>query len=146
MMLATRMMRIHRVFLHTTFQRMQLYGQNRRVSIVVIEEILLFKVVGLILRLGFKDGCHEHIPLVKSGEPRLPMNSAKRNADEGAYSHIGHDYSSFFSADITQAKNGELLNVAYFTRLRFTYTLCLSTRLHFSDRLIILPVVVSIEF
>ena len=76
------------------------------------------------------------------------MNSAKRNADEGTYSHIGHDYSSFFSADITQAKNGELLDVAYFTRLRFTYTLCLSTRLQlrFSDRLIILPVVISIEF
>ena len=61
---------------------------------------------------------------------------------------LGHVYTTFFSADITQAKNGELLNVAYFTRMRDTYTLCLSTwlNLRFSDRLIILPVVVSIEF
>ena len=60
------------------------YGQNGGVSIVVIEEILLFKVAGPILRCGrfdFEDGCHEHIPLVKSGELRLPVNSAEKNAD-----------------------------------------------------------------
>ena len=33
-----------------------------------IEEILLFNVVGLMLRNGFQDACYEHIPLVKSGE------------------------------------------------------------------------------
>ena len=60
---------------------MLLYGPNGRVSIVVIGEILLFKVVGLMLRFGFEDGCHEHIPLVKSGELRLPVNSAEKNAD-----------------------------------------------------------------
>ena len=27
-------------------------------------EILLFKIVGLLLRLGFEDACYEHIPLV----------------------------------------------------------------------------------
>ena len=40
------------------------YGQNGRVSIVVMEEILLFKVVNLLLRLGFEDACYEHMPLV----------------------------------------------------------------------------------
>ena len=39
-----------------------------RVSIVDIEEILLFNVVGLMLCTGFKDACYEYIPLVKSGE------------------------------------------------------------------------------
>ena len=58
-----------------------MYGQNGRFSIVVIEEILFFKVVGLTLRFGFEDGCHEHMPLVKSGELRLPVNSAEKNAD-----------------------------------------------------------------
>ena len=45
---------------------MKLYGQIVRVSIVVIEDILLFSVVGSILRTGFEDGCYERIPLVKS--------------------------------------------------------------------------------
>ena len=65
-MLSTRIIHIYRVFLYTTFQRMLLYGQNRRVS--DIEEILLFKVVGLMLRTGFEDTCYELVPLVKSGE------------------------------------------------------------------------------
>ena len=81
MILATRMIHIHLVFLYSTFQRMLLYDQNGRVSIVVMEEILLFKVVGLMLHLVFEDGCYEHIPLVKSREPRLPMNSAIKKAD-----------------------------------------------------------------
>ena len=51
---------------------MLLYGQNRRVS--DIEEILLFKVVGLMLRTGFEDTCYELVPLVKSGEDN--QNSA----------------------------------------------------------------------
>ena len=81
MILATRMIHLHLVFLYSTFQRMLLYDQNGRVSIVVMEEILLFKVVGLMLHLVFEDGCYEHIPLVKSGELRLPMNSAEKNAN-----------------------------------------------------------------
>ena len=81
MILATRMIHIHLVFLYSTSQRMLLYDQNGRVSIVVMEEILLFKVVGLMLHLVFEDGCYEHIPLVKSGELRLPMNSAEKNAN-----------------------------------------------------------------
>lgn len=72
MILNTRMIDIHRVFLYPTFQRMWLYGQNRLVSIVAIEEILLFKVVGLMLHLDFEDGYYEHTPLVKSGELGLP--------------------------------------------------------------------------
>ena len=81
MILATRMIHIHLVFLYSTFQRMLLYDQNGRVSIVVMEKILLFKVVVLMLHLVFEDGCYEHIPLVKSGELRLPMNSAEKNAN-----------------------------------------------------------------
>ena len=52
----TRIIHIQRVFLYTTFQRMKLYGQNRRISIVEIEAILLFNVVGLMLRPTFEDG------------------------------------------------------------------------------------------
>ena len=40
---------------------MKVYGQNGRVSIVDIEEILLFNVVGLILRTGFENACYKHI-------------------------------------------------------------------------------------
>ena len=47
-MLATRMINIHQIFLYNTFRRMLLYDQNGRVSIVIMEEILLFKVVDLI--------------------------------------------------------------------------------------------------
>ena len=38
------------------FPKNVLYGQNGRVSIVDIEEILLLNVVGLMLRIGFEDG------------------------------------------------------------------------------------------
>ena len=68
MMLATRRIQIYRVFLYITFQRMWLYVQNGRVSIVDIEEILLFNVVGSMLSTGCEDACYEHISLVKSGE------------------------------------------------------------------------------
>ena len=68
MMLATRIIHIYQVFLYTAFQRMLLYGQNGCVSIVVIEEILLFNVIGLMLCTGFEAGCYEHIPQVKLGE------------------------------------------------------------------------------
>ena len=49
------------------------------------------------------------------------------NADKRACSHTVHHCSTFFTADISQAKNGELLIVVYFTRLRCTHTPCLST-------------------
>ena len=71
MMFARRMIHKYRVFLNTTFQRMQLYGQNGRVSIVDIEEILLLNVVGPMLRTSrtvLEGGCYEHMPLVKLGE------------------------------------------------------------------------------
>ncbi|RMX39051.1 hypothetical protein pdam_00017603, partial [Pocillopora damicornis] len=43
-----------------------LYGQKGRVSIVDIEDILLFNVVGLIMpRSGFEDTSYEHISQVK---------------------------------------------------------------------------------
>ena len=54
------------------------------------------------------------------------MNSAKKNADKGVFSHNKHDSLTFFSANILQAKNGKLLIVVCFTRLRCTNTPCLS--------------------
>ena len=68
MMLASKILHIYRVFLYIPFQRMLLYSQNGRVSIVYIEVIYLLNVMGLMLRNGFKDGCFQHIPQVKSGE------------------------------------------------------------------------------
>ena len=38
---------------------MWLYVENGRVSIVVIEEILLFNVIGPLLRTGFEDAFYE---------------------------------------------------------------------------------------
>ena len=57
----------------------------------------------------------------------IMMISVISNADKRACSHTVHHCSTFFTADISQAKNGELLIVVYFTRLRCTHTLCLST-------------------
>ena len=76
------------------------------------------------------------------------MNSAKKNADEGVSSHNEHDSLTFFSVNILQAKNGKLLIVVCFTRLRCTHTPCLSARLHlrFSYCMKILPTLVSIVF
>ena len=50
------------------FQKDVAVWPNGRVSIVDIEEILLFNVVGLMLRIGSEGGCYEHIPLDKLGE------------------------------------------------------------------------------
>ena len=50
------------------FQKDVAVWPNGRVSIVDIEEILLFNVVGLMLRTGSEGGCYEHIPLDKLGE------------------------------------------------------------------------------
>ena len=44
------------------------YGQNGCVSIIDIEETLLFNVAGLLLRNGFEDACYEHVPLVAAVE------------------------------------------------------------------------------
>ena len=56
--------------------------------------------------------------------------------------------STFFSADISQAKNGELLIIVYFTRLRYTHTPCLSTYLYlrFSYRMKTQQIIASIVF
>ena len=67
MILATRIIHMYRVFLYTTFKDVAVWP-NGRVSIVNIEEILLFNVVGLMLRTGSEGGCYEHIPLDKLGE------------------------------------------------------------------------------
>ena len=57
----------------------------------------------------------------------IMMISVISNADKRACSHTVHHCSTFFTADISQAKNGELLIVVYFTRFRCTHTHCLST-------------------
>ena len=52
------------------------------------------------------------------------MNSAKKNADKEACSHTEHDCSTFFSAGISQAKNGELLICCLFHALEiYLYSL-----------------------
>ena len=53
--------------------------------------------------------------------------SGEQAPDSGACSHTGHYYSWFCLADISQAKNGEIQIVVYFTRLRCSHNPCLST-------------------
>ena len=103
---------------------------NGRVPIVEIEEILLFAVVGLMLRTDSEDACYEHIPLVKSGEDNQRIQL--KNVDWGAFSHVVHDCSTFVSADISQAKNDELLIAVYFTQM-YSYSLSfhMTTFVHF---------------
>ena len=43
----------------------------------------------------------------------IMMISVISSADKGACSHTVHHCSTFFTADISQAKNGELLIVVY---------------------------------
>ena len=43
-------------------------GQSGSVSMVVIEEILLFSVISLMLRTGFEDDCYEHVLTIESAE------------------------------------------------------------------------------
>ena len=75
-------------------------------------------------------------------------NSAKTNADQGAFPHTENDCSTLLSVDMSQAKNGELLIVVHSMCLRCTHIPCLSTEQHlrFSYRMKILPVVVSVVF
>ena len=104
-------------------------------------------VVGIMLRTGSEGGCYEHIPLDKSGEDNQRIKLKIMPIKEPV--PTVNDCLTLFSADMSQAKNGELLIVqVHFTRLRCTHTLCLSTWLHlrFSYRMKILLVVVSIVF
>ena len=57
-MLDTVIIHVYWVFLYTIFQRMQPYGQNGHVSIVDIEEIFLFIVIGLLFCPGLEDFEH----------------------------------------------------------------------------------------
>ena len=81
------------------------------------------------LRTGFEDGCYEHKPRVKSGKDNQWI-LLKRMLIKGP---VPTPYTIIFSsADISQAKKGELLidvNVN-FTCLRCTHTPRLSTWLH----------------
>ena len=72
------------------------------------------------LRTGFEDSCYEHIPLAKSGEDNRWIQL--KEVDWGACFHTVDDCSTFFWADILQAKNGELVIVVYFTCFRCTHT------------------------
>ena len=120
---------VYRGFLYTPFQRMLLYGQDGCVSIVNIEKILLFNVLGLMLRTGFQEGCYEHIPPFKSGEDNQWIQ-LKIMLIKGACSHTVHDCSAFLLVDISQAKNGEFLTVVYLKRWRCNHIPCFSTWLH----------------
>ena len=110
--------------------------QNGRVSIVDIEEILLFNVVSLMPRTGFEDACNEHIALVKSGEDNQWIQLRRMLIKEPVFTPY----------TIVQHSFREPLIVVYFTRLRCTDTPCFSTWLHFhfSYRMKTLPIVVSI--
>ena len=80
---------------------------------------------------------------------RWPTNSTKKNADSGACSHSVHDCSSFCLADISQAKNGEIQIVVSVSRTWDALIILVFPRdlhLHFSYRMKILPIVVSIVF
>ena len=63
MMSATRMIHtcIYRVFFIHYLPKDVTVWPIGRVSIVDIGEILLFNDVGLLLRIGFEDGCYERI-------------------------------------------------------------------------------------
>ena len=127
MKLATRIIRIYRVFSYPTFQRMQLYGQNGSVSIIVIKEILLFNVIGLMLCTGIENGCYEHIPLVKLGEGKQWIQ-LKRILIKGLVPTPNTIVQHFFPAGISQAKNGELLICCLFHALEmYLYSLSLHT-------------------
>ena len=67
MMLATRIIHIYWYF-YTLLSKGCSFMAKMDVSIVDIEDILFFNVVGLVLRAGFEDACYEHIPPVKSGK------------------------------------------------------------------------------
>ena len=104
-------------------------------------------VVGVILRTGSEGGCYKRIPLDKPGEDNQRIQLKRMLIKEPV--PTVNDCSTLFSADMLQAKDGELLIVqVYFTRLRCTRTPCLSTWLHlrFSYRIKILLVIVSIVF
>ena len=147
MKLATRIIRIYRVFSYPTFQRMQLYGQNGSVSIIVIKEILLFNVIGLMLCTGIENGCYEHIPLVKSGEGKQWIQ-LKRILIKGLVPTPNTIVQHFFRLAFRRRRMVSSLFVVYFTRQRCTYIPCLSTRLNlrFSYHIKIEPTVVSILF
>ena len=55
------------------------WPKSGRVSIVDIEEILLFDAVGVVLPTDFDDACYEHIPLVKSGEDNQRIQLKKKS-------------------------------------------------------------------
>ena len=95
--------------------------QNGRVSIVDIEEILLFNVVSLMPRTGFEDACNEHIALVKSGEDNQWIQLRRMLIKEPVFTPY----------TIVQHSFREPLTVVYFTRFRCTDTPCFSTWLHF---------------
>ena len=132
----TRIINIHRVFLYTTFQRMKLYGQNRCISIVEIKAILLFNVVGLMLRPTFEDGWYEHIPLVKSGEDGWWIQ-LKIMLLKGPVPRPDTIVPYSFRLKVRKRRIVSFfLLFSYFKCLRCTHTPCLSTwlQLRFSYR------------
>ena len=64
------------------------------------------------LRTGFEDSCYEHIPLAKSGEDNRWIQL--KEVDWGACFHTVDDCSTFFWADILQAKYEKKVKSAKF--------------------------------
>ena len=128
-MLDTVIIHVYWVFLYTIFQRMQPHGQNGHVFDRWYRgDFPLHSRRPFVL--SRPRGLRTHVTEQAGG--RWPTNSTKKNADSGACSHSVHDCSSFCLADISQAKNGEIQIVVYFTRLRCTHNPCLSTWLTFA--------------
>ena len=83
----------------------------------------------------------------KTNQGKMINEISLKNTDKRTFLTV-NDCSTFFSAEISQAKNGEPLVVVFFRRLKCTHNPCLSKCPHMcvSHRMKILPVVVSIVF
>ena len=66
------------------------------------------------LRTGSEGGCYEHIPLDKSGEDSQRIQLKRMLIKEPV--PTVNDCSTLFSADMSQAKDGELLIVQFISR------------------------------
>ena len=116
-------------------------------SIVDIEEILVFNVVGFMLRTGFEDGCYEHVPPDKSREDNQWIK-LKECCLRNLFPHRKRLFNFLFSWHVA-SKQWWAPHCSLFHKLRCTITPCLSTWLHlrFSQyHMKILSVVVSIVF
>ena len=101
--------------LYTTFQRMSLYGQMDAFRSSTSRRFYSsLNVVGVMLRTGSEGGCYKHIPLDKPGEDNQRIQLKRMLIKEPV--PTVNDCSTLFSADMLQAKDGELLIVQFISR------------------------------